>query len=115
MPNTTLALRRRVESAGRDPHGEPLPGRTVGYSAPSASLPAYAREEADGSWLLCLDDALWPVRQGDLVVGGGGQWLINTSHRAQNSLDHSVDYVRCTGAQQVAAGTEPGGAQFVGR
>jgi hypothetical protein len=111
MPNTELAVRRR-SAAAPDPHGEPMPGL---YGAATAFLPGLMREETDGSWLLCLDDSLWPVRLGDLVVSSGGRsWLVASSHLAQNSLDSSVNYVRCTGAQQHPYGTEPGGPEYVG-
>jgi hypothetical protein len=110
MPNVSLALRRRRVGAF-DPHGEPVP---AGYEVPSQALPGMVREEADGSWLLLLDPALWPVRLNDLVVGGGAQWLVTGSHMASNSMDPEADYVRCTGAQQTI-GTEPPGREFVGR
>jgi hypothetical protein len=112
LPNTDLGLRRRTEGV-RNAHGE----RVGGDWAPVGEFyPGRTNERADGGWALGVDPSLWPVRKDDLIVDRDGtEWLVETSDLIRNNYDSRVDWVRVTGYQRTGTGTEPGGAEFVGR
>lgn len=112
MPNTRLGLRRRVEGV-LNAHGE----RTSGGWGPLSTLePGLASEQADSSWRLGLDPALWPVRQKDLIVSEDGQsWLVDTSDLLTNSFDSTVNWVRCTASARRNGSTLPADGWFVAR
>ncbi len=112
LPNTTLGVRRRVEGA-RNSHGERMP---AGWGEVVGPQPGRTREQADATWSLGVDPALWPVRQGDLVIAtDGGSWLVTSANLIQNNFDHRVDWVRVIAAHRTNGSTEPGGAWFVAR
>lgn len=117
LPNTSLALRRRIAS-GEDEHGDvyavesfdapvgPFPGRTSG---PGAEL----QGQTDPT-RIALDEALWPVAPRDLVVeydatgkATGREWLLGSADLIQHSTDASVNYVRCIGHLRQGADTLP--------
>lgn len=111
MPNTLLGVRRAPVHT-YDEHGAVKPA-TPGPVGDL--LPAMMKEQEDGSWLLCLDPDLWPVRVGDAITDGGTNWRVSSVKLLENPLDSTADYIRCVAAQQAAAGVEPGGREFVGR
>jgi hypothetical protein len=114
MTNTTLGLRRRADGA-YDAHGERSNGALGAEIGP---YPGRSSEQPDGSWTLAVDPALWPVRENDVIVesvSGTRLWVVKSAKLLRNNLDPVVDYIRVEAAQQVAAGTEPGGTQFAGR
>jgi hypothetical protein len=113
LPNTTLGVRRRAEQT-TDDLGDVVQGDIGPLEGP---WPGLATENADGRWRLGLDPAAWPVRQYDVVEedGTGRSWVVQTSQLLTNSADPTVNWVRIDGLQRVTAGTEPGGAEFVGR
>lgn len=113
LPNATLGLRRRVNAAARNAHGERV---QAGWSDLVSMFDGRTNEQADGSWALGLDPALWPVRTGDLVVSvDGTTWIVTSADLIQNNYDPVVDWVRVRAARRSAGGTEPGGAWFVAR
>jgi hypothetical protein len=112
LPNASLGLRRRLDG-GRDAHGSPLP---TGWGEVAGPLPGYLKEQPDATWVVGLDPELWPVRQGDLVVSGDTDaWLVETADLIEHPADDTVNWIRITGNQRVAGGTEPGGPWFVNR
>ena len=112
LPNARLGLRRRVEGA-RDAHGDRV---AAGWGPFHGPYDGRTNETSGGTWALGLDPALWPVRQGDLVVGAtGGSWLVQSSDLIRNNYDSTVDWVRVSAVHRTAMGTEPGGAWFVAR
>jgi hypothetical protein len=113
LPNATLGVRRRLD-AGRDAHGAPKPG---GWGAVTGPHPGLAEENPDALWVLGLDPVLWPVRQGDMVIDTvtGAAWLIDTADLLTHPVDPTVNWIRTTGRQRSAGGTEPGGPWFVAR
>lgn len=112
LPNDSLSLRRAAEPTF-DAHGAYVRGS---WAAPIGPYPGAARESAQGVWTLCLDIALWPVREGDVVVSDSGQeWLVTTSQALHNVVDPTVDYVRCEAHERQGSSTEPTGPEFVGR
>lgn len=112
LANTRLAVRRRVEAA-RDPHGQ---ARPAGWGEVNGPHPGRTKENADGTWSLGLDTALWPVRVGDLVIAAdGGSWLVTSAALLRNHADPAADWVRCAGQHRTDGHTEPGGAWFVAR
>lgn len=119
--NTQLGV-RRVEAA-YDAHGAPVQGIP---GAPSALLPGKRTEQQNGEWLLALDPSLWPVRVNDRVVADDGlEWRVEYAALIPTvplELDEEIDgidldiaFVRVTGMQVTAAGTEPADGIFVGR
>lgn len=112
LPNTTLGVRRRG-TATQDALGDDVPGVPGPVEGP---WPGRATEGADGRWSLAVDPTAWPVRQHDVITEPGGRaWAVDTAQLITNSYDPSVDWVRVTGLQTVAGGTEPGGPEFTGR
>jgi hypothetical protein len=75
------------------------------------------KEAPDATWVLGLDPALWPVKQGDMVVDAdtGAAWLVMTADLITHSVDSTVNWIRVTANQREPGGTEPGGAWFVNR
>lgn len=113
LPNDSLTVRRRSDEPARNAHGERV---AAGYADPGTYYPGRTSEGADGSWVLGVDTALWPIRTGDLVHSSSGQeWLVTGSDLITNSIDDSVDWVRVQAYERRDDATEPGGAQFVGR
>lgn len=115
LPNATLGLRRQVwDNTARNAHGERLSGN---WEPATALYGGRTNERADGGWSLAVDAALWPIKQGDMIVSDtGAAWIVNTADLIQNNYDHTVDWVRIDGYErETSGGTEPGGPQFVGR
>ena len=113
LDNASLGLRRRADAA-RDAHGASLPS---GWGTMLAPLPGYLEEQPDGTWVVGLDPALWPVRQNDMVIDGvtGAAWLVMTADLIEHPVDDTVNWIRLTANQRGNGGTEPGGAWFVNR
>jgi hypothetical protein len=117
MPNAMLGVRRQPTAVTFDSHG----ARKQGALMPlSALMPAMIKEQPDGSWLVCLDADLWPVKVQDQASDGVNTWVLTSVHLCENPLDHLADYIRCNAAQRQAAGTEPTsgrpvGSEFIGR
>ena len=112
LPNTRLGLRRRIEAA-RNSHGERT---SSGWGGVVGLEPGRTNENADGTWGLGADPALWPVREGDLVISDtGASWLGRTSDLIQNNYDHTVDWVRITALPRTDGSTAPPDAWFVAR
>lgn len=113
MTNATLGVRRRVD-ATRNAHGERV---AAGWGPVVGPAPGRTRQNADASWGLGLDPDLWPIRQGDLVIGAdGGSWLVTSANLITNNVDSQVDWVRVIAAHRTSGGaTEPGGGWFVAR
>jgi hypothetical protein len=106
-----IGLRRRSETF--DAHGFPVPG---GTTAETPLYPGLARERGDGGWTLSLDEALWPVRENDVLFDDRGtEWVALQADRLRNEIDNLVNYVRCEARQRVPGGSEPGGPEFAGR
>lgn len=113
LPNTTLAVRPRIDDGDRNAHGERVP---VGWGPATDLLPGRTNEQSDGSWNLGVDPTLWPLRMDDLVISvSGGTWLVRTSDLIQNNYDSTVDWIRVTAQRRSAGGTQPGGPWFVAR
>lgn len=113
MPNTTATLRRREEAPALNAHGERVSG---GFTDPVAEpLPALIEQRGDGGWSLSIDDALWPVREGDAIVSDGRVFIVRTADHLINVYDSTVNYVRCEGLRVSTEGTEPQDSWFVGR
>jgi len=112
--NTTATLRRRDDSAGGlNSHGERVGGA---FAEPVGDpLPALIEQRGDGGWSVNLDDALWPVRQGDAVISEGRVFIIRTADHLTNAFDSTVNYVRCEALRVNSKGTEPQDSWFVGR
>lgn len=122
LPNGVLGV-RRVDQAAVDAHGSPVPGAPAG---PTAAFPGKIAELDTGGWQLALDPRCWPVRVGDVIVAGDGrEWTATsvkyvgtpalTPQEGALGLDLDVSFVRVMAAERTPAGTEPGGAEFVGR
>lgn len=112
LPNARLGVRRRQEGA-RNAHGERM---AAGWGSFEGPYDGRINETAGGTWNLGVDPALWPVRQGDLVIAlTGGSWLVQTADLIQNNYDSTVDWVRVSALHRAVGGTEPGGAWFVAR
>lgn len=113
MADGRYGLRRRVEG-GLNEHGEETPS---GWGPLYGPHEGRARVLGDGTWSLGVDPALWPVRQGDLIIGfHGGSWLVQNAVLLENNYDHRVDWVRVSGLHRSVSGsTEPGGAWFIAR
>lgn len=107
-----IGLRRRGQTF--DAHGFPVPG-AVEQETPL--YPGLARERGgDGGWTLSVDEALWPIREDDVLFDDRGtEWLAITSDHLRNEIDPLVNYVRVDARQRQPGGTEPGGPEFVGR
>jgi hypothetical protein len=100
LADRTLGLRRQ-SSSGADGHGDRI-GRTWG--ALEGPHPGRAEEQPDTvmhgtggrTWVIALDDRLWPVTQGDMIVDAdsGVNWLVTSADLLRNNADPSVDYVR---------------------
>lgn len=113
LPNATLGVRRSVDAAAYDAHGARVSG---GWGPVLGPAPGRMNERSDGGWDLGVDPSLWPIKQGDLVIGlDGRSWLVSTADLIQNNYDSYVDWVRVDGMQRSLGGTEPGGAWFVSR
>jgi hypothetical protein len=113
LPNTNLAIRRRVNKPAVNEHGEDM---LEGWTEPGAFYPGRTNENDNGRWDLAVDEALWPVRTGDLIVDGKtGAWSVQFVHRIRNNYDDYVNYVKISAVRRVAQGTEPGGSWFVAR
>ncbi len=104
LPNTRLGVVRRAEVY--DAHGYPVPGPAQALAGP---WPARSSEGADGSWVLALDPAAWPVDERTVVVEPttGVEWTVLTADLLTNNVSPIVDYVRVTAHQRVAGHTEP--------
>ena len=112
IDNATATIRRRVEGA-ENAHGERV---AEGWGAGLAMLPAFIQERGDGGFTIGLDDSLWPVRVGDLVVDGEGKtYLVQTTALLRNAADPTVDWIRTTALYHDGDGTDPGDVWFVGR
>ena len=122
LSNALLGV-RRVEAAGYDAHGSPLPGPPA---AATTLLPGKVMELDTGGWQLALDPALWPVRVGDVVVTGTGwAWRATLSKLLQapaleddervDGIDMDVSFIRVMANEVTTVGTEPIGGEFVGR
>jgi hypothetical protein len=106
-----IGLRRRAEVY--DAHGFPIPGAEA---AATPLYPGLARERGDGGWTLSVDEALWPIRENDVLFDDRGtQWLAGVAEHLRNEIDPLVNYVRVDAHQRQTGGTEPGGPEFVGR
>lgn len=114
IPNSTATLRRRDdEGAELNSHGERVAGT---FQDPvGAPLPAFIEQRGDGGWAVNLDDALWPVRQGDAVISEGRVFIVRTADHLTNAFDATVNYVRCEALRVNSEGTEPQDSWFVGR
>lgn len=110
--NAMIGIRRRDFTI--DAHGTLVPGPEGPVETP---MPGLTRERGDGGWTLSVDEALWPVRENDVLidVGTGREWLVLTADHLRNELDCLVNYVRCDARERQGAATEPGGPEFVGR
>lgn len=110
LSNGDLAVLRRADPF-QDSHGAVVPGpltRQSGY------LPGAVREDASGGWSIRLDPAVWPVREGDIVVDRDGRrWLMTSAALIQNAATPEVDYVRVQAQEQTGGGTEPPGQRIV--
>lgn len=112
MPNTSATVLRRQE-AGFDEHGERVRN---GFVAAGAMHPARVRQRGDGGWAIGVDTALWPVRQGDLILDEQGYtYLVETSDLITNNVRSDVDWVRVAALVRSAGSTTPGDAWSVGR
>ena len=112
LPNCSAAKKTSTRSRGA--FGDRKVSAVAG--TPSTQfLPASVREEADGTWRINLDPALWPVKEGDVIVTDAGQqFVVRTAALKTNPYDPIIDHVRGTAVQVGAAGQEPGGSEFAG-
>lgn len=112
LPDSMLAVERQPQVA-YDPGGYPIPGARA---AVTDALPGRALERPDHSWVLALDPALWPVVEGDHVLDlvGGRSWLVVSADLLQNTIDPTVDYIRCEAEIRVGSSTRPPGVAPVG-
>lgn len=122
LPNCLLGV-QRAEADDVDAHGAALPAQP---GPVSDLLPGKRMELDTGQWQLALDPALWPVRVGDRVVADDAQtWVVVytkllqapalTPEEMDPLVDLDVSFIRVTGNQVTATGTEPTGSEFVGR
>lgn len=122
LPNTRLGV-QRVNATAVDSHGAPLPAQP---GEASALLPGKRAEQDTGQWQLALDPSLWPVRVGDQILAEDGMaWVVVytkfipapplSAEEQDLGVDLDVAFIRVTGNQVTAAGTEPVGGEFVGR
>jgi hypothetical protein len=107
-----IGIRRRATVY--DAHGFPIPGATEDVTP---LYPGLARERGgDGGWTLSVDEALWPIREDDVLFDDRGiEWLAITADHLRNEIDNLVNYIRVDARQRQSGGTEPGGPEFVGR
>jgi hypothetical protein len=112
ITNATVGIRRREFTY--DAHGTRVPGALGPVETP---MPALVRERGDGGWTLSVDEALWPVREYDVLADAdtGQEWLALVIDHLRNEVDDLVNYVRIDARERVAGATEPGGPEFVGR
>lgn len=115
LANAMLGLRRRADKDERNSHGERVP-QGWGTVVNGRLYEGRTRESSDGTWSLGLDDALFPVRQGDMVISSTGlAWTVNTADLLTNNFDATVNWIRVAASKISVGGTEPGGAWFVAR
>lgn len=107
LPDCRLGVRRR-SVASSDAHGEPVIGPPEPVLGP---WPGRKREQPDGTWLLSVDVAAWPLRDGDLVVDPDADvaWLVSAATVLRNRVDPIVDYIRVEAQERRAGHTEPVG------
>lgn len=106
-----IGLRRRGQAF--DAHGFPAP---AAVEEETPLYPGLARERGDGGWTLSVDEALWPIREDDILFDDRGtEWLAVTADHLRNDLDSLVNYIRVDARQRQGSSTEPGGPEFVGR
>jgi len=105
MPDRQLGVQHRAAGA-EDGHGELVVGAPGGLLGP---WPGRGHERGDGSWLLSVDPAAWPLAADDLVVDSdaGLEWSVLEAERMQSSVDPGIDFIRATGRLRVGGGTEP--------
>lgn len=79
----------------------PWPGRAAQGPDVPVGLPQ------GRTWVLALDAAAWPVRQGDLVedLDDGSRWLVTSADLLTNNADPAIDYVRVEAHTRTGAGT----------
>jgi hypothetical protein len=87
-------VRHRTHPAPRDADGTPVlsaPG------APQGPWPGAAREVTADSWSLRLDPRMWPLREGDLVIGVKGTFVVQgRPNLFVNNAAADVDYIAAT-------------------
>jgi hypothetical protein len=107
LANCALTVARRAP-VSHDASGYPIPGARQAAPPP---LPGRMMERPDHSWMLAVDPALWPVREGDLVVepSTGREWLVVSADLLTNEADPAVDYIRCETEVRVGSSTLPPG------
>jgi len=108
LPNTTLAVRRRVDGV-EDAHGYRA---TASWGAAQGAGPGWAPEDVPGGQepiRLRVDPLCWPVAEKDLIVEIGGaarQWTVRDALLLKHSIDPVVNYVRVEAFERAGLGTE---------
>lgn len=87
----SYAVQRREHPAPRDADGIPV---LAAPGDPEGPWPGASRETSFNSWSLRLDPRAWPLREGDLIVGGGHTFVVQGRPALfTNNANPAVDYV----------------------
>ena len=97
LADRSLTVRAKTHPWARDARGVPMPAAepVVEERGPH---PGAAVEQADLSWALRLDPAVWPLRAGDEVTDGTLTWVVAGEPKLHQVPGvTAVDHIEATG------------------
>ena len=97
LADGSYSVRHRTHPATRNADGLPVLATPAGPVGPwpgaAHEIPGFAN-----NWSFRLDPRVWPLREGDLIIGGGRTWTVETRPALFiNQAAPDVDYVSCNG------------------